>query len=76
MDWPSGVDTTLAAGFTLQNGEELVHSSLLFSLDKAARIYDGWAFHPLNPWLDRIDSFLFNFREMGLENEVWEKRAR
>ncbi len=76
MDWPAVIFTTLAAGFTLQNGEKLVHSSLLFNVDERARMYDGWAFHPLNPWLERLEPFLFNFIEMGLQSEAWQERAR
>ena len=64
VQWIPAVDKSVMLGFTLPNGETLVHVSPDLGLHPL--FYTVWAYHPLNPWFDRFNAFIHLYNENGI----------
>ncbi len=64
VEYSELLKTSAEAALTLPNGETLVH--IPDDLELLPQHYTVWTFHPLNPWIHRVDGFLHAFAETGL----------
>ncbi len=69
--WSGQMTKMAEVAFTLPNGKRLVHIPPKLGLDVGSLVY--WVFHPLDPWLGRMDAYLYTFKESGLTSH-WDKK--
>ncbi len=67
--WRSQLTKMAAIAFTLPTGKRLVHIPKHIGVD--IKILTVWTFHPLHTWLERLNPYLYLFKETGLM-EHWD----
>ena len=64
----------IAAGFTRSNGDPILHyAKNVFPFYNGSFLYFAWLFHPLNPWVERFNSYLEWATDTGLRLKMLDK---
>ncbi len=69
--WSGQLTKMAEVAFTLPNGERLVHIPPKLALDVGSLVY--WTFNPFDPWLERMNVYLYTFKESGITLH-WDKQ--